>query len=378
MGAADVVTHDTDGRIGIAVQLTDVVRTRVVDGRAYEASVGDAAAVVELARRLDPHVSRLWLTDNLGYRSTPVLLGAVAAATRSLGLGTFTTYPYGRTPLDVAAGAATVDEILGDRELVLGISRGSRAVTNLHGAERPLRLLREYVGALKALLAGEAVEVDAVPDVARSCGLQAGQRLRLEVDPADVPVVVASTGPRTLRLAGAVADGVQFVTQQPTQSASLLADARFAELSGLAGADEAREAAGRSSGFRRIYGISVSVAPDTDDAVNFARRQVAGVLATKRDEQLAAVGIDPGIAGRVRAAVDGGAGLTEASRHVPGDVVRRLVATGSPAEVAEQVATSIERSRKWGFDEHFVCFPLGPDLKGAVDTIVGDVLPALR
>lgn len=364
-------------RLGIAVQLTDVVRRRVVGDRTFEASVGDAAAVVELARSLEPHVGRLWLTDNLGYRNTNVLLGAIAAATTTLELGTFTAYPYGRTPLDTAAALGTVAELLSGRNVTYGISRGSRAVTQLHHGERPLRLLAEYVTTMRSLLSGHAVDVDDVPEIARTHALQAGQRMQLAIDPAEVPILLTSTGPRTLRLAGEVADGVQFVSQQPTQASSLLADASFPEASGLAGTDAAWAASGRRGRFRKVYGVSVSVAPDPRDAVEFARRQVAGVLATKRDEQLVSVGIDPDVARRVGTALDEGVGLAEASRHVPVDVVRRLIATGTSEEVAGQVAEAVERSRKWGFEEHFICFPLGPDLKDAVDTIVGEVLPAL-
>lgn len=366
------------GRIGIALQLTDVVRRRVVGGREYPASVGTAGEVVELAQRLDRHFGHLWLSDNLGYRNTTVLLAGIAAATTDMGLGTFTAYPYGRSPVDTASSLATVQELMNGRDLAYGISRGSRAVTDLYRGERPLHLLREHIATLRSLLAGGDVSVDDVPEVARVHGLRPGRRLQTQLDPVNVPVLVASTGPRTLRLAGEVADGIQFVTQQPTQSAALLDDPSFPVASGLAQVDAGLEESRRDGPFRRVYGIAVSVAADPDDAVDFARRQVAGVLATKREEQLVAVGIDPDIGRRVRAAMDGGAGLEEASAQVPKAVVRRLIATGPASEVAEQIGESIDRSRKWGFEEHFLCFPLGPDIKDAVDTLVADVLPSLR
>lgn len=364
------------GGLGIAIQLTDVVAKRVVGDRTYAPSVGDAAALLELARTLEPHFSRLWLTDNFGYRSTTTLLGALAAST-SLDLGTFTSFPYGRNPVDVAASLATVQELMGEeRDLAFGLSRGSRLVTDLHLGDRPRHLLGEYITVLRALLAGETVAVDDHPELARTHALQAGGRMVLHTDPVDIPLLVASTGPRTLRLAGEAADGVLFVTQQPNQSAGTLASPEFARVSGFDEVQAAR--ASQSRPFRQVYGISISVAPDPADALDFARRQVAGVLATKRDEQLIEVGIDPDVARAVRAALDGSGGLAEASRQVPADVVRRLIATGTPAEVASQVTDAVERARQWGFDEHFLCFPLGPDLKGAVETILGGVLPELR
>jgi 5,10-methylenetetrahydromethanopterin reductase len=364
--------------IGIAIQLTDVVRHRSIDGKDYVASVGDAKELVDFAQQLNSHFSRLWLTDNLGYRNTIALLGALAATTDALDLGTFTAFPYGRDPIDTASALATVREMMPGRDLAFGLSRGSRAVTDLHHAEYPLRLLKEYVNTVRALLAGTTVEVDDVPELARTHALRAGTRMKLHTDPIYIPILMASTGHRTLRLAGAIGDGVQFVTQQPTQSASLLGQPDFAERSGLSEVAAGRETNTIQREFRQVYGISVSVASDPLDAVNFARRQVAGVLSTKEESQLAAVGIDPAIAREVREVLRNGSGLAEASRRVPTDLVRQLIATGTPDEVAEQVARSIDRSRGWGFDEHFICFPLGPDVRDAVGTIVSHVLPALK
>jgi alkanesulfonate monooxygenase SsuD/methylene tetrahydromethanopterin reductase-like flavin-dependent oxidoreductase (luciferase family) len=364
-------------RMGLALQLSDVVRHRTVGGRNYPASVADAADVVELARRVESHISTLWLTDNLGYRHTTTLLGAIAATTSTLHLGTFTAFPYGRSPVDTAAALATVRELMPGREFSFGVSRGGGAVTNLYRSERPLALLREYVTAVRALLAGEPVDTDATPELVRTHAVRPGQRLQSNLDPVHVPVLVTSTGRLGLRLAGAIGDGVQFVTQQPTQSAALLAEPDFDARSGLRDLEQAREGSGGRA-FRRVYGISVSVASDPQDAVNFARRQVAGVLATKNAEQLAASGIDPELPGRIRSALRSGGGLVEASRSVPLDVVKKLVATGSPHEIADHVSEVVERSSKWGFDEHFVCFPLGPDVADAVDTIVSTILPVVR
>ena len=363
--------------LGIALQMSDVVRQRVVDGKAYVASVRDARDVVDLARTLEPSFSRLWLTDNLGYVNTTALLGALAASTSSLDLGTFTAFPYGRSPIDTATALATVRSLMPGRDLAFGVSRGGGAATALYHSDRPLRLLREYVTTLRALLAGQTVETDQTPELVRTHGLRPGSHVSVNIEPADVPLLITSTGRRGLRLAGEIGDGVQFVTQQPTQSAALLAEPDFPARSGLAELDAGREASASARPFRRVYGISVSVASDPQDAVNFARRQVAAIIATKRDDQLVDAGIDPQLGQRVRAAMTGGDGLAEASSWVSADVVTRLIATGTPDQVAEQVSASIERSRAWGFDEHFVCFPLGPDVKDAVDTIVREVLPAL-
>jgi 5,10-methylenetetrahydromethanopterin reductase len=371
-----MASNERTGAIsGIAIQLTDVVARRIVGGQEYRASVRDAAELVSLGERLDGHFDRLWITDNLGFRNTTVLLSALASRT-SLSLGTFTSYPYGRSPIDVASSLVTIKELLGERDLAFGISRGSRAVTQLHHGDRPGRLLGEFVPVLRRLLAGERVAVGDYPELVRTHAFAPDATLQLQIEPAEVPVLVASTGHRTLRMAGERSDGVIFVTQQPTQSAGLLAQPQFADASGLAGVEEGRNASDIDA-FRRVYGISVSVADDPDEATGFARRQAAGLLATKTGEQLERVGIDPEVGRSVREAMDAG-GLEDASGRVPLDVVRQLIMTGEPGAVAEQVADAVARTSAWEFDEHFICFPLGPDLRQAVDIVTADILPRLR
>lgn len=68
-------------------------------------------------------------------------------------------------------------------------------------AESPLTLLREHTDALRRLLAGERVDVDG-----RYVHLDA---VALDWPPAELPLLlVGARGPKTLRLAGEVADGV--------------------------------------------------------------------------------------------------------------------------------------------------------------------------
>jgi alkanesulfonate monooxygenase SsuD/methylene tetrahydromethanopterin reductase-like flavin-dependent oxidoreductase (luciferase family) len=103
-------------------------------------------------------------------------------------LGTGIVPMTSRETLLTAMGAATVHERSGGR-LVLGLGTGPV----VPGA---LDRLRGEVRALRALFAGEPVERE-------------GERIHLSLDPGSrVPIWISALGPRAMRLAGEVADGV--------------------------------------------------------------------------------------------------------------------------------------------------------------------------
>jgi 5,10-methylenetetrahydromethanopterin reductase len=132
--------------------------------------------------------------SQLRRRDTYVLLAAAARATERITLGPLLANPVNRHPTVTASSIATIDELAPGRVL-LGWGVGDTAV-RLAGL-RPARVAELEAGTrlMCALLAGEAVEVGA----ARPARLPHHR---------PVPVWIAAGGPRTLRMAGGVADGV--------------------------------------------------------------------------------------------------------------------------------------------------------------------------
>ena len=107
-----------------------------------------------------------------------------------------------RTPMLTAMAAAAVHERSLGR-LVLGIGTGPA----VPGA---LDRLRELVATLRRLFAGEGVEIE-------------GRVSRLSLVPEDpVPIWISALGPRAMRLAGEIADGVllNWCTPERVRSAS--------------------------------------------------------------------------------------------------------------------------------------------------------------
>lgn len=132
--------------------------------------------------------------SQLRRRDTYVLLAAAARATQRIALGPLIANPVNRHPTVTASSIATIDELAPGRTL-LGWGVGDTAV-RLAGL-RPARVkeLEASTRLMRALLDGEAVDV----------GAERPARLPHH---RPVPIWIAAGGPRTLRMAGGVADGV--------------------------------------------------------------------------------------------------------------------------------------------------------------------------
>ncbi len=181
---------------------------------------------ISVGRSLDQAIVRVRRADELGYDSVYVthiagrdsltLLMAYAAATERIKLGTGVLPIYSRTPVATAQQAATIDEFSNGR-MVLGLGV-SHAVTveNWYGTKivRPVSAMREYVGAVRAMLTGgDMPEGEFFPTKFRFMGYEPR---------ATLPIYVAALSPNMLRLAGEVADGVMLWLCNPAYIESVV------------------------------------------------------------------------------------------------------------------------------------------------------------
>jgi alkanesulfonate monooxygenase SsuD/methylene tetrahydromethanopterin reductase-like flavin-dependent oxidoreductase (luciferase family) len=254
---------------------------------------GDLSAIARAAEVAG--YSALFLPEITG-RDTLVALGALAGETTDLLLGTGVVPMRARTPALLAMAAATVQERSGGR-LVLGLGTGDAG----RGA---LAELHELVDAVRALLRGEAV---------RRRGRAVSLALRVAEPP---PVWIAALGPRAMRLAGGVADGVLLNWCPPERVA--FARARVAEGASEAGRDPSEVAVA-------VY-VRSWVGSDEGEAMSVLRA-AAGEYArypayARQFEQV-------GLGAEARAAVAAvRAGRPE---EVPDSLVRAVCAVGESA-----------------------------------------------
>jgi len=130
----------------------------------------------------------------LALQDPYVNLAFAAVQTSRIGLGPLIETPMMRDPAVLASSIATVEGLAPGRTL-LALGADDTAVRFM--GKRPARVaeLEAATALTRRLLAGEKVDVDAArPAVLRHAS--------------PVPVWVAAGGPRTLRMAGSVADGV--------------------------------------------------------------------------------------------------------------------------------------------------------------------------
>lgn len=146
-----------------------------------------------------------WTAETTGPEAFSVL-AAAGAASPGLDLGTGVLALQLRTPMLAAMGAATLQALHPDRDVMLGVGISSPVVTSRwHGVdygERPLDHVREYVAVVRACLSGAKVDFDG--DFYRVKGFRLGMKLG-ERRP---KIVVGALNPKMLALAGSVADGV--------------------------------------------------------------------------------------------------------------------------------------------------------------------------
>lgn len=126
------------------------------------------------------------------FRELYVSLSVVAMATSRVRLGPTVTNPLTRHPAVTAAAIASVNE-LSEGRAFLGIGTGDSALLNLDLKPARMAQVHEYLQAVSGVLSGEQVDYR-------------GDRIHVRWPDGPVPIAMSAEGPRTLALAGSVAD----------------------------------------------------------------------------------------------------------------------------------------------------------------------------
>lgn len=162
----------------------------------YSCALPPSAGVVaraRLAEQLGYH--RVWVFESsAAYGDMWVALARIAEGTEHIGLATGVAVPGLRHPLVTASAAATVEELAPGR-LVVAFGTGATGRMTLGQKPLPLAELADYARKVRSLLAGEVVEIDGHPCQMTHLPGFAPAR------PIEVPVWLAASGPRGLRLA---------------------------------------------------------------------------------------------------------------------------------------------------------------------------------
>lgn len=178
---------------------------------------------------LDETVAYVRECADLGYRAVwasevagpdfASLMGAVAGAGLDVDLGVAVAPVQTRSAWLLAATASTLSQLSGGR-FSLGLGTSSELIVERWSGvpfDRPLTQLRETVETVRAMLAGERVDLDG--EFVRTHGYKM-------FAPAEVPLVVGALNAGSLRQAGRIGDGIALNQCAPEHLPMILGEAR--------------------------------------------------------------------------------------------------------------------------------------------------------
>ena len=309
-------------------------------------------------------IRRLWLAEDHHSRDIFVQATAIATVTGSLEIGLGIVNPYTRHPAQTAMAIADLEELAGPR-FILGLGASWSAIA-AHGVRdpRPITALRETAAICRGMLRGERVAFEG----ALYRMPAPGARLTFAPVRPDMPLYFGTMGPRTLKMAAPMADGVLFsVFTSPSFAARCVEHTRVA----LVGTG------------RTIADIDVacyiifSVDEDGDAARRAAKPLIAHYIGRIPDTiRYEHAGLE---IARMRALQDGlktafaEHRFDQAADALPDDVVNALSVAGTPVECID----GLRRYAAAGIKTPVLYQVLGPNRIDAVDLIADRIQPAL-
>jgi F420-dependent oxidoreductase-like protein len=229
---------------------------------------GNDAANLALAREADRlGYAVAWAAEAYGS-DVPTVLAWVAAQTERMDVGSAILQIPARQPTMAAMTAATLDTLSGGRfRLGLGVS-GPQVSEGWYGVkfDKPLGRTREYVDIVRTALRRERVSYAGNHFTLPLPG-GPGKPLKLTVHPvrAEIPIYLASIGPKNLELTGEVADGWLAIFFSPEHAGEQLDLIR-----------RGREKAGKTLvGFDVVPTLPLVVAEDWEAAADSVRPYAA-------------------------------------------------------------------------------------------------------
>jgi 5,10-methylenetetrahydromethanopterin reductase len=295
----------------------------------------------------------IWITDHFNNRNTYVTLTSIAMKTSSVRIGPGVTNPYLINPAWTASAVASINEVSKGRA-VLGIGAGDRTTLSYLGLEQksPVSALAECVEIIRGLLKGEEVKAPGKIFNITSA------RLNYESD--SVPIYLGAQGPKMLRLAAKISDGVLVNASHPADISSAVKEVR-------SGLDEAGRT---SSQFDIAAYTSFSVSADPAEAIKLARPVVAFIAAASPDVLLERHGIPPERVQVIREALAKGQ-FKEAFKSVNDELLDVFSITGTPAQCTEKISRVI----KEGVSQLVIGSPIGANKVKTLELFGSEIMP---
>lgn len=291
-------------------------------------TAGSARGNLELAQAAERAGFERVLSVEFFNQHAFAVLGAIAATTERIGIGTGIANAFTRSPMVHATAAMDLDELSGGR-MVLGLGSGTRRMNiDWWGMpfEKPAGRMRELVELLRAAFAA-----------ANGLGFRFAGRfwnigIPVYMRPgarADLPIWVAGVNPPMMRSAGAVADGL---VGHP------IATRRWHREVTLPTLREAESAAGRPPGSCRLVPyLLTSLHPDRAVAVQDAKQQIGFYYTVKVYHSILQFHGLPEVAAACRAAL-ASFDVAAMAAAIPDALVDEIAIACTPDEARDRLA----------------------------------------
>jgi 5,10-methylenetetrahydromethanopterin reductase len=227
---------------------------------------------VELAKHAEAKgFHSVWVAETRMVRDAVTILGAVAASTKRVRLGSAVINVWSRIAPLTALTWSTLDEMAPGRP-ILGLGAWWNPLASKCGINMRMVFarMREYVEVVRGLLQMQTVTLQGKTLHVEDIKLDLGRFV--DQSPKKIPIFIGAVGPQLLELAGEIGDGVildsfvsprynreamKFVAKGVAKSSKSLADLRIAQM------------------------IYCSVDPDRELALKRARRAVTRFLSSR-------------------------------------------------------------------------------------------------
>src|SRR4249919_3027431 len=270
----------------------------------------------------------VWQAESRLVREATVPMAAFAAVTDTIKVGSGVADCWSRNPARLAATFSTLDDLAPSR-VILGVGAWWDPLARKVGIDRahPLTVMREVVGAVRALLHNETVTVDGT--YVHLDGVELDYVYQ-ERRAKDVPIYIGATGMQMMELTGEIADGVVLnYLVSPDYNARAMEHL-------AAGAARA----GRSvDDIDRPQLVVCSVHDDRATALDMARLMVTQYLG-QQPHIMKASGVPQSLLDAVGEVLTWPATheqVEAASKLVPDEIVGMLTASGTPDEARARV-----------------------------------------
>jgi 5,10-methylenetetrahydromethanopterin reductase len=295
----------------------------------------------------------VWQAESRLVRDAIVPMAAFAAVTDRIQVGSGVINNWTRNIGLLAATFLTLDDLAPNR-VICGIGAWWDPLARNVGIDRrkPLTAMRETIEVMRRLLAmenvtfhGEFHHVDGIElDVVH------GRR-----EPRHVPIMIGATGPQMMELTGEIADGAVLNYCVPPEY----------NIHALEQLERGAAKAGRSMDeIDRPQLIVCSVHEDRKTALDGARELLTQYLA-QQPHIAKASGVKQEVVDKIQAILGWPATLEQVRQAmplVPDELVQRITASGTPAEVKEKVREYVKNGATCP-----ILYPLG-DVKMMIDT----------